>query len=437
MVILVICSAGLDAQTYSILPMGNSITQGYGLNNGTPPISERISYRLQLLNDLVAAGYSIDYIGHMNTGYDLMTDADHCGVMGFRDQHVLRLLQDGYDDLNNDQVTPGSEPYLDIFTPDIILLHIGTNDIINGEGPDATTVSQVLDEIDSWESDNGAHITVFISRIINRYPNDATVTQFNDNVAAMVAGRADPSIILVDMESGAGIDYSTEMYSDGIHLLQSANDKMGQNWYTSVNAYLSAIPVPPSGLYLDGETTGSIDLHWSDNSDNETGFQIERSLTGLGGDFTLIQTTAAGVTAYTSGGLNDNTTYFYRVRAINATGPSLYSSVESTNTLLESPAAPSGLSVGSPTTSSLQLSWTDNSDNESEFRIERATAVGGPYSEIATPSANNTTYTNTGLEDATQYFYRVRAYNAAGFSTYSNIANNTTLLAPPAAPSGS
>ena len=186
---------------------------------------------------------------------------------------------------------------------------------------------------------------------------------------------------------------------------------------------------------MGSATVSSLTLGWTDNSDSETGFVIERSLTS-GSGYSTIHTTAANVNTYVNTGLNDGTQYYYRVRATNAAGPSANSNEASGTTLLAPPDAPTGLSVGSPTTSSLQLSWTDNSDNESEFRIERATAVGGPYSEIATPSANTTCYSNTGLEDATQYFYRVRAYNAAGFSTYSNIANNTTLLAPPAAPSG-
>ena len=54
---------------------------------------------------------------------------------------------------------------------------------------------------------------------------------------------------------------------------------------------------------------------------------------------------------------------------------------------------------------------------------------GETYAEIATVGANVTTYSNTGLNASTTYYYRVRAYNSSGNSTYSNEANATTFAA--------
>ncbi len=96
---------------------------------------------------------------------------------------------------------------------------------------------------------------------------------------------------------------------------------------------------------LGGETSASIELTWDDLSGNETGFEIERSLTGLGGDFTLVHTTDPGSTSWTNTGLEDLTQYYYRIRAINATGPSFYTSTETTSTLLAIPLAPNSLTV--------------------------------------------------------------------------------------------
>jgi hypothetical protein len=196
------------------------------------------------------------------------------------------MLQNGWDERGDVQITPSNEPYLDVWPADIILLHIGTNDITHGEGSGAGDVEDILDEIDDWESASGTHVTVFVARILQRTddPLDNTATiQFNDNVAAMVAARGDASIIMVDIESGAGIDYATEMLGDGIHPTQSGYEKMGNRWFTSLDAYLGSIPAPPSGLVLDGETGSSIDLTWNDVSTNETAFEIERSLTPSGG----------------------------------------------------------------------------------------------------------------------------------------------------------
>src|SRR6185295_14044734 len=101
----------------------------------------------------------------------------------------------------------------------------------------------------------------------------------------------------------------------------------------------------------------------------------------------------------------------YRVRATNAGGDSAYSAETSATTLDTIPAAPSGLAVSAISSSQLDLSWTDNSTNETGFEIERKTGAGGTYAQVATVAANVRTYSNTGLAAATTYFYRVHATN--------------------------
>ena len=89
------------------------------------------------------------------------------------------------------------------------------------------------------------------------------------------------------------------------------------------------------------------------------------------------------------------------------------------------PSAPTQLSatVGSPTT--VVLSWTDNADDETGVRIERS-LNGVSFVEIATTETDATAYPDTGLIPATTYFYRVRATNTEGDSTWSNVAEVTT-----------
>jgi hypothetical protein len=86
------------------------------------------------------------------------------------------------------------------------------------------------------------------------------------------------------------------------------------------------------------------------------------------------------------------------------------------------PNAPSNLVATVASATQISLSWTDNSNNEDGFRIERKTEPSGTWSEIATVSANVTTYQNSGLTTGTTYCYRVRAYNSYGNSSYSNEA---------------
>lgn len=90
------------------------------------------------------------------------------------------------------------------------------------------------------------------------------------------------------------------------------------------------------------------------------------------------------------------------------------------------PDAPSGLSAAVSSNSAIHLTWADNSNNEAGFRIERKTGDGGAYSEITAVGANVTGYDDAGLNPATLYYYRIKAYNPAGSSGYSNEAVATT-----------
>jgi hypothetical protein len=74
----------------------------------------------------------------------------------------------------------------------------------------------------------------------------------------------------------------------------------------------------------------------------------------------------------------------------------------------------------------LRLSWTDNSHNERGFRIERRQGMDGTFSVVATQAADVPFYLDTGLLPATAYCYRVRAFNDAGQSGYSNESCTTT-----------
>lgn len=86
---------------------------------------------------------------------------------------------------------------------------------------------------------------------------------------------------------------------------------------------------------------------------------------------------------------------------------------------------------------SLTLTWTDNSDNETGFGIERSTD-GATFAEIAQVGTNVETYQDTSISYNTTYWYRVRAYNAAGNSGYTNTASGLSPASgdPPTPPQG-
>src|SRR4029077_15043161 len=120
-------------------------------------------------------------------------------------------------------------------------------------------------------------------------------------------------------------------------------------------------------------SSSQINLTWIDNANNETGFKIERCQTAGCSNFAEIAQVGANVTAFSNTGLTASTSYSYRVRATNLGGDSAYSNTASATTQATQtvPAAPSNLTATAVSTSQVNLSWTDNSNNETGFKIER------------------------------------------------------------------
>ena len=125
--------------------------------------------------------------------------------------------------------------------------------------------------------------------------------------------------------------------------------------------------------------------------------------------------------------------YYYRVRANNTAGDSAYSNEATGTTPL---AKPTSLTATAVSSSQISLTWTDNSENETGYEIEQSPVDNLHYSEIATVGPNVTVYTDSGLNEGTKYYYRVRAYNAIATSGYTSEKHATTLFNIPVAPSG-
>lgn len=183
----------------------------------------------------------------------------------------------------------------------------------------------------------------------------------------------------------------------------------------------------PSGTSAVAISYSAINISWRDNSSNETGFEIQRSATGANGAFTLLATTAAGVGSYGDAGLSPLTAYCYRVSAFRLTGGkksySAFSNVAcATTPAAPVPAAPSAAHAAPQQGRWIIVTWTDNSTNETGFRVERAPASTGPWTSVSTPVQNTTALNDFafGAEEQT-VCYRVFATNSFGDSPASNV----------------
>ena len=240
-VLLVFFLVLLPAAAFSavrVMPLGDSIT--YDTYSGDPRLpGQKTGYRQLLWTLLSNAGYDVDFVGGQIAGQNALPafDPDNAGFPGIRANGLADLLETGYWVNTGEQVTTG--PYLDDYPADVILLHIGTNNLSVGNVAD---VERILDIID----DHDPGTLVVIARIINRVPYDQTVTDFNDALESMVNSRIiDGDLLtLVDMQDGAGFEYviGYDMV-DYIHPLSLGYERMADVWF---EALVNLLPEPPS-----------------------------------------------------------------------------------------------------------------------------------------------------------------------------------------------
>jgi len=189
------------------------------------------------------------------------------------------------------------------------------------------------------------------------------------------------------------------------------NDKFAPGWTrgwetqqtpTDEPSCPNAIPLPPTGFSATAFSATQINLDWTDNSENETGFIIERN-----GD--LIEKTDADVVSFEDTDLTCGTEYSYTVKATNTYGDSEPATAEAT-TLSCPPSPPSEPTATVDSRTKITFSWVDNSDDETGFVIERNGDL------IEKTDADVVSFEDTDLTCDTPYSYTVKATNANGDS---------------------
>jgi len=238
-----------------IMPLGNSITRG--VSSGVSDPAKQISYRKDLWDSLAAAGYSIDFVGTLTHGQFYQGfDPQHEGRSGWRDdQLVAQIYNNGGDNWLN--------THLQNNTPaDVILLHIGTNDI---NWHDPNDVDQLLDEINEYEADNNTSVTVIVARMIHRlnYSSANATHNFNNKTEAAALERLNngDKIIIVDMENGAGINYAQypngDMWDWG-HPYATGYTKMAQVWFDALKNFLPVCQKEAPAITSTPVTTATV-----------------------------------------------------------------------------------------------------------------------------------------------------------------------------------
>jgi HYDIN/CFA65/VesB family protein/fibronectin type III domain protein len=183
---------------------------------------------------------------------------------------------------------------------------------------------------------------------------------------------------------------------------------------------VQAAPAAPTGQSVRLVSPTALELSWTDNSDNETGFGIWRK-SGAGA-WVRIGDAAPNTTRFVDRGLNPETTYTYRVRAHHQ----LVSSWSNEASGTTAPSAPRGLSVRVVSSTRLELNWQDCSARETAFAIWRKSGAGS-WMRIGVVAPNATRFVDIHGGPGTTYTYRVRAINGQGASAWTGEVSGTTL----------
>jgi lysophospholipase L1-like esterase len=192
-----------------VMPLGDSITDGFNVPGG---------YRIGLWQRFGPAGFSVDFVGSASNGPATLGDHDHEGHSGWR----------------IDQLDANIVGWLQATTPHTVLLHIGTNDVIqNTDLPNAPSrLSGLIDKI----TNTVPTAEVFVATIIplGSSSQEAAVRTYNAAVPGLVQSKANAGrhVHLVDMHSAL----TTADLADGIHPNAGGYDKMAAAWFAALRS---------------------------------------------------------------------------------------------------------------------------------------------------------------------------------------------------------
>lgn len=202
-----------------VLPLGDSITDGVGASGGG-------SYRIKLFSLALADGKALTYVGGLNNGPQMVDGVTfpraHEGHSGWTIQQIDDLL------------FKNAPPVAISSKPEIVLLHIGTNDMWNGPNGAPDRLGALIDKLIGALPDS----LIAVAKIIPWPTNAGLVDTYNAGLVSEVTERIDAGkhVILVDQFAG----FPTNTLDDGIHPNAAGYEVMAAKWYESIGEYLPA-----------------------------------------------------------------------------------------------------------------------------------------------------------------------------------------------------
>jgi lysophospholipase L1-like esterase len=215
-----------------VMPLGDSITEGTQVPGG---------YRIGLWQRVVSGGYRVDLVGSQFNGPAALGDHDHEGHPGWR----------------IDQIDANIVSWLRNTTPHTVLLHIGTNDVL--QNFNLSTAPARLSALVDHITATAPTAEVFVATIIPlaNADQEAKARSFNATIPGMVQSKAAAGqhVHLVDMHPVL----STADLIDGIHPTANGYDKMAATWFGALRSVPGSIGdpgEPPATRHIVGTPSG-------------------------------------------------------------------------------------------------------------------------------------------------------------------------------------
>jgi acyl-CoA thioesterase I len=200
-----------------IMPLGDSITQSN---------KDHGSYRRVLWQTLKQGGYNVDFVGSLKTHYQGPAptsdfDLDHEGHWGWRIDEILTQL-DGWTKTAR---------------PDIVLVHLGTNDIAQQQ--DIKSTVDELAQVVQVLRKNNPKVKVLLGQIIPLWGKEKLCQEFNGMVKqlAQKTSTRQSLVIAVDLFTGFRPEPNADTF-DGAHPNESGEKKMAERWFTALKTVL-------------------------------------------------------------------------------------------------------------------------------------------------------------------------------------------------------
>jgi lysophospholipase L1-like esterase len=251
-------TAAQAATPVKVMTLGDSITAAPGC------------WRAIMWNRLQDAGYTnVDMVGTQSgDGCGIPYDSNHEGHSGFTAVGIADQNQ--------------LPPWLAATTPDIVLMHLGTNDVWNGTITTATILTAYSKLVDQMRASKPT-MKILVAQILPMNPTGCTtcaqrVQELNAAIPGWASGKTTTASPITVVDQWTGFSTATDTF-DGVHPVDSGFQKMSNKWYPALTAALGSVPPPddnpppPTGTCA---ATYKLTGQWND------GFQGEVSVRNAG-----------------------------------------------------------------------------------------------------------------------------------------------------------